>query len=128
MLESFIITLATELELDEVPKKDPLNQFFLKLNSEQTLILKEQEEGILLRAQIGPLPEQRQEELCLLLMKGNFLGQGTGKSVIGLQENEKCLTLSTILPYDMDYRAFKLSTEEFANYLAYWQAELFNFL
>lgn len=124
MLDAFILTLSEELELSQVPKKDPMNQFILPLNAEQVIILKEEGEGIWLRGRIGALPQQRQEELCMYLMKGNFLGQGTGKSVIGLTEDEKFLTLSVVLPYDMNYKEFKLSLEEFANYLGFWQEEI----
>jgi len=124
VLDAFILTLSEELELEQTPKKDPMNQFALKLNAEQVIMLKEEGEGIVLRARIATLPLERQEELCMHLMKGNFLGQGTGKSVIGLSEDEKFLTLSQVLPYDMNYKAFKLLLEEFANYLDFWQEEM----
>ena len=124
MLDSFLTTLAEELELGQAPQKDPSNQFRLQLNQTQSISLKEEGEHILFRAQIHSMPQDKQEELCLYLMKGNFLGQGTGRSVIGLSEDEKFLTLSLLLPYDMNYKTFKLLLEEFANYLSYWQEEI----
>lgn len=124
MLEPFLITLAQELEWDESPKKDALNQFILPLNADQVISLKEVDEGVLVRARIGALPERDQEALCMDLMKGNFLGQGTGQAVIGLEEDEKFLTLSQVLPYDINFKGFKQLLEEFANYLGYWQEVL----
>ena len=57
-------------------------------------------------------------------MKANFLGQGTGDATIGLDENENFLTLSLVLPYDMNYKMFKDALEDFVNYLDYWKEEL----
>jgi len=57
-------------------------------------------------------------------MKANFLGQGTGGAVIGLDAEEKFLTLSLALPYDMNYRSFKGAVEDFANYVDYWREDL----
>ena len=124
MLEQFLSTLAAELELEGVPKKDKEGRFCLQLNAEQLLLVQQSEGGILLHARIGELPLSRQEEVLILLMKGNFLGQGTGGAVIGLEEDEKFLTLSQPLTYDMNYAHFKLALEQFANFLAYWQGEL----
>ncbi len=123
MLESFVKTLSEDLEL-QPSEKDAQGAFTLVLNEEQTFILKEVEGEFLFRARVAPLPAEKQEEWCTQVMRGNFLGQGTGRSILGLEEDEKFLTLSLSLPYDMDYKTFKLTLEEFANNLAYWQQEL----
>jgi hypothetical protein len=34
------------------------------------------------------------------------------------------LTLSHVIPYDMNYKSFKELIEDFANYLDYWRGEL----
>ncbi len=60
----------------------------------------------------------------MLLMKANFLGQGTGGGALGLKEDESSLTLSLSLPYEMNYKVFKDSLEEFANFIDYWKKEL----
>ena len=80
-----------------------------------------------MQAAVGEFPQSKQEEFALFSMKGNFLGQGTGRSVLGLDENEKTLTLSCVLPYELDYSHFKDSLEEFSNYLGYWQEMLTSF-
>jgi len=57
------------------------------------------------------------------LMKANLLGQGTGEQAIGLDHEEKSLTLSCIIPYDINYKEFKEKIEDFVNYLDYWRLE-----
>lgn len=123
LLESFVKTLSEDLEL-EPSEKDAQGSFTLVLNEEQTFVLRELAGEFLFRARVAPLPVEKQEEGCTHVMRGNFLGQGTGRAILGLDEDEKFLTLSLSLPYDMDYKTFKLTLEEFANYLAYWQQEL----
>ena len=59
-------------------------------------------------------------------MKANFLGQGTGGAVIGMDPEENLLTLSLLLPYDMNYKMFREALEDFANFLDYWKTELRN--
>lgn len=124
MLEPFLQTLAAELELERVPEKDKEGRFCISLNPELLIFAREEEERVLLSARIAPLPATRQEEVVSFLMKANFLGQGTGGAAIGLEEDEKFLTLSMALTYDMNYKLFKLALEHFANFLAYWQEEL----
>lgn len=126
MLEQLISTLAAELEFEEIPKKEEGNVYHVPLNPQ--LIVRVQqldpEPGLSFWGKIGPCPLVKREELFILLMKANFLGQGTGGSTIALDENENFLTLSLVLPYDMNYKMFKDALEDFANYLDYWSEEL----
>jgi hypothetical protein len=123
LVEQYIQKLREELELPaQGPKED--RGFKLELGPEMSLFLKEQDPGISFFSTIGPLPEKKREELFILLMKANFLGQGTGGSVIGLDREEKLLTLSSNIPYDMNYKTFKESVEDFANFVDYWKKEL----
>lgn len=126
-LEKLLVKLKEDLELDSIPQKNPLGQFSLSFIPSQTILLTESEKEIFLQAQVGEFPPTKQEEFALFVMKGNFLGQGTGGSVLGLQEDEKTLTLSYVLPYELDYSHFKASLEEFSNYLGYWQEMLTSF-
>ncbi len=126
-LEQLLIKLKEDLELDAIPKKNPLGKFVLSFIPTQEISLSETEKGVVMQAGIGEFPPTKQEEFALFAMKGNFLGQGTGRSVLGLDESEKILTLSCVLPYEIDYSHFKASLEEFSNYLGYWQEMLTSF-
>jgi hypothetical protein len=124
LLELLLKTLSDELELGEVPQKGEGNVYPLSLNPQITVSIQELDPGLSFWARIGPCPATKREDLFILLMKANFLGQGTGGSVIGLDENENFLTLSSVLPYDMNYKMFKDALEDFTNYLDYWREEL----
>ena len=126
-LEHLLIKLKEDLELDTIPQKNPEGKFVLSFIPSQEISLSEANKEIVLRAKVGEFPLTKQEEFALFTMKGNFLGQGTGISVLGLDENEKILTLSCVLPYELDYSHFKASLEEFSNYLGYWQEMLTSF-
>jgi hypothetical protein len=124
LLEMLLKTFVDELELGEVPQKGEGNVYSLTLNPQITIAIQELDPGLSFFAKIGPCPAMKREELFILLMKANFLGQGTGGSTIALDENENFLTLSSILPYDMNYKMFKDALEDFTNYLDYWREEL----
>ena len=124
MIESLLKQFTEELELDELPQKGGDGLYPLQLNPELTVFVKELDPGIAFWGKIGPCPQTKKEELFILLMKANFLGQGTGGAVIALDENESFLTLSSVLPYDMSYKLFKEAMEDFVNYLEYWKEEL----
>lgn len=124
MLEQLINRLAEELEFEEIPKQEEGNAYTVPLNPQLTVRIQQLDTGLSFWARIGPCPTVKREELFIYLMKANFLGQGTGGSAIALDENENFLTLSLVLPYDMNYKMFKDGFEDFANYLDYWRGEL----
>ena len=124
VLEQLLKTLCEELEIEEAPKKTEDGLYPFALNPETTVSFKELDPGVALWARIGQCPTVKREELFILLMKANFLGQGTGGASIALDENENYLTLSLVLPYDMNYKIFKDALEDFTNYLDYWREEL----
>jgi hypothetical protein len=127
MLEQHLQQLIDQLELNQKPMKDERGTYLLILSSEMQVSIKDLEPGLFLHAPLLPLQTAKREELLIYLMKANFLGQGTGGSVIGLDDDEKFLTLSLVMPYDMNYKNFRDSLEDFTNYVDYWREELVRF-
>ena len=124
MLEYFLKLLKDELKLAEIGSKNQLGEFLLPLNQETTILLKELDPGIGYFSRIDLFPTEKREEFVIYLMKANYLGQGTGGAVIGLDGEEKFLTLSLVLPYEVNYKAFRESLEDFVNYLDFWRDEI----
>lgn len=124
MLQKLIEKLTADLELPPLPPKDDAGLFHLMLHPELVISIKELDPGASFSAKIGPCPLKKREEFFILLMKANFLGQGAGGAVIGIDEDEKFLTLSLTLPYDMNDKGFKERIEDFANFVDYWKQEL----
>jgi hypothetical protein len=127
MLEQYLSQLTQELELPLPAPQDDHGLRHLSINPSLRLALQALDPGFHLSAVIGPCPAERREDLFILLMRANFLGQGTGEAVIGLDREEKLLTLSLTVPYEVSYKAFKERVEDFANYIDYWREELENY-
>lgn len=125
MLRRFLEQLCKELAID-FPKPDEQKKYPLRLGKE-IIALKDLDPGVALHGQIGPCPLKRREELFIYLMQANLLGQGTGGARIGIDQNEKVLTLSLGLPYEMNYQIFRETVEDFVNYLIYWRGEVSKF-
>ena len=127
MLQSFLEVLIRELNLDLTVKPNKEKIFPLRLTKEIEVGLRDLEPGVSMQAKICPCPVKRREDLFIYLMRANFLGQGTGGSRIGLDPDEKFLTLSLGLPYEMNYRSFKENMEDFVNYLVLLREEVTKF-
>jgi hypothetical protein len=126
ILKTLLEQLCEELGLGAVPPADELKFHHFKISSYE-ISMKDLDPGFYFSANIGPLPKKKKEDFLMLLMKANFLGQGTGGATLGLKEDESFLTLSLSLPYEMNYNAFKDSLEDFANFVEYWKKETVRF-
>jgi len=124
MLEMHLKQLSEEFSLPSRPHLDKDKFYVLSFNPDLTVKLKEEDPGLILFAQIGALPKIKKEEFFSYVMRANFLGQGTGGGTIALDETESFLTLSSVLPYDMNYKMFRDAVEDFTNYVDYWKTEL----
>lgn len=127
MLESFIDQISEELEILPKPMPDENNIYHLSITEDARVTVKELEPGISFYAQIAECPEEKKEDLFIYLMKANLFGQGTGGAAIGFDPDEKFLTLSLTLSYEMNYQHFKEKLEDFVNYLIYWKEEIDTF-
>lgn len=124
MIEQHLKTLCEDLEIESVPQKEKGDIYTFPLNPQVTIAIHELDPGLAFSGKIGACPTKKKEELFIQLMKANFLGQGTGGAAIALDESENFLTLSSVLPYDMNYKMFKDALEDFANHLDYWKEEV----
>lgn len=127
MLQEFLEMLCSELAISPIPKVNEKKIAFFRLNDGIEVELRDLDPGVALSAKILECPQKRQEDLFIFLMRANLLGQGTGGSRIGLGLDEKTLTLSLGLPYEMNYKAFKETIEDFINYLIFWREEVAKF-
>jgi hypothetical protein len=126
MLRDYLAQLCKELAIDSVPKLNEQKLYPFRLGNE-FIALKDLDPGMSMQAQICPTPEKKKEDLFIFLMRANLLGQGTGGARIGIDQEEKFLTLSLGLPYEMNYQIFRETIEDFVNYLIYWRDEVTKF-
>lgn len=122
MLAQHVAKLYEELNIDK--KVDPEKEVYPLAVNDSIIHMQEMEDGFFYRGNILSCPSDHLEEVFIYVMRANLLGQGTGSAVIGIDEQEKYLTLSLHLPYEQNYRAFKEGLEDFINYLMYWREEI----
>ncbi len=122
----FLKTLCEELSLPiPIPNKEKVFVFPFS----DTIVAEciDLEPGVAFSAKICECPKKKREDLLIWLMRANLLGQGTGGCRIGLDKDEKVLTLSLGIPYEIDYRRFRERFEDFVNYVTYWREEIEKF-
>jgi len=125
-LEKNLSQLIEEFGLSPLEPKDSSGHFSLSFKEDLTIFLRDLSPGFSLIAQLAPLPERDREDLFIYLMKANLLGQGTGDQILGADPNEKFLTLSRTISYEVNYINFKEILENFVNYFAFWKGEIQN--
>jgi len=126
MLRDDLKQLCKELEIESVPQLNDQKYYPFRVG-EELIAIRDLDPGIALQAQICLCPTKKREDLFIYLMRANLLGQGAGGARIGLDPDEKFLTLSLGLPYEMNYQKFKETVEDFVNYLIYWRDEVKKF-
>lgn len=114
--------LCEDLEIDPLTAMTKEEGVFLFPLDSLKIKIKDLNPGVYFFSPICPCPKEKLEELFIYLMKANLFGQGTFGSVIGLEEES--LTLSLALPYDMNYRDFKETMEDFVNTIDFWKDEV----
>lgn len=124
MLEHLLTELCEKLDLPLDLEKDKENYYSFTLTDEISFSLRELKPGFFLRAELGEAPEGSHEDLYILLMKANFLGQGTAGAFIGMDEKAENFTLTRACKQETSYRQFKEFLEEFVNYYEYWKKRI----
>ena len=123
MIKDLLHQLCTELDFPKI--EDNQEKIYdLLINEKVSIKIMDKEKEIFFWSHLLECPKENVEDLYIYLMKANFLGQGTGGAVIGITADEKFLTLSYVIPYEINYQEFKNKVEDFVNYLVYWRGEI----
>lgn len=123
MLKELTAKISEETDSNYTEKETDL--FYLFNFSEEIQVeIKKIDLDLFFYSKITPCPQKEKGELFSLLMRANLIGNGTGKCSIGLDKDEKFLTLVSSFPYEDNYELFKESLEDFLNYLIYWENEI----
>jgi len=122
MLENLIIELCGAFPFT-FEEKNKQGFFGLKFGTRE-IFLRDLVPGVYLKSIIGAVPGGNQEELFSYLMRANYLSQGTGQSVLGVDDEGKNFQLLLHYGHDLNFRIFKLLIEDFVNYAEYWSDEI----
>ena len=113
----------------ELPEKAEDKSYLLSINEDVEIKIIDLDGGFYFHTNLLYLKEEeKKEDLFMYIMKANLLGQGTGKATIGMDKDEKFLTLSYDIPYEVKYMEFKEKLEDFVNYALYWKSEIQRFI
>lgn len=129
MLESILADFEKHLGLKSSKGTASFEGYYLlKISDQEEVWLKDLDPGVMLRSILTSFSIlTNMEEFYIYLMKANFLGQGTGGGVISLDPNEKFLTLSLKIPYEVNYKQVRDYFEDFLNYVSFLRGEIHQF-
>ena len=127
MLEKLLQTLCKELSISPVPEKNKEKIYLFPFSNTIEVELSDLNPGVGMTCHLLDCPKEKREDLFIWIMRANLLGSGTGGCRIGLDANEKVLTLSLSLAYEINYSIFKERFEDFVNYVIYWREEISHF-
>jgi len=110
-------------------KKEEQNKkgYILQLNTDKEIFIEESTNGIYFHAAVCSIDTNQipsAEDFYSFLMKANYLGQGTSGGALSLNPDEKSLTLSMLIAYEINYKMFFDLLEDFVNYLFFWEKEI----
>ena len=123
MVNDYIKKLCESLNI-EIPIIEKDKSYLIKINDETEVKIWNLDPGYYFHSNVVLCPQEKKEELFIYLMRANLLGQGTSKSRIGLDKEEKFLTISYSIAYEVKYIEFKEKLEDFVNYIIYWRKEI----
>lgn len=127
MIEEKLGELTQDLGVAPAEKNEEAQTFGLVIG-DVSIDFQDVKDGCVMSSTLMPLPNKKREVLFGYLMHANFLGQGTGGGCIGIDPDEKFLTLSLSIPYEVNYQVFKESVEDFLNFIDYWKGEISSLL
>ncbi|MEI6531566.1 MAG: type III secretion system chaperone [Chlamydiota bacterium] len=121
LLEELMHNLAKELSLPGELKTESPNTYKVLFGKDlQVTISLNETNSIRCLGLIGSLPTEKSEDFLSYLAFANLLGEGTGDSVIFLDNEGKLIYLSRDFT-PSNYVHFKENVEMFVNYLEMWQ-------
>lgn len=124
MLEHLLLELSKRYHFSLKEESLPKKWFYLSIDATTSLKFNELESGFTIESLICQTPKELKEDLLILLMKANFLGQGTQGAMLALSETGSSLIFKKDIEQNLSYIEFKEKIEEFVNYLNYWKKRI----
>lgn len=124
-IELYLKRLSSDLKIEGLYATVEPKHFQISISGIEKISIHELENEIQISSHVGNLIENLDEEKTYsYLLYANFLGQGTGRSVLGIHPDDKKIILSQVIFFDIDYQNFKEIVEEYINYVDYLKGHL----
>lgn len=127
MLSSFMQEFTKELELNKPFPQDVPGVYKIPLEADLSILITTIPEGISFTSNLAQIPKGKEESFYTHALLGNLFGQGTKGAVLGLTDDGRMLTLSHLIDYDINYKEFKETLEDFINSVDFWRKEALNY-
>lgn len=124
MLENHLKQLSSQFSFPLNLDQDAEGCVYLDIDHQTKLALKELPKGFVCKSDVSLLPPGDQEDLLSLLMRANYIGQGTKGGVLALNETAQTIIFISSITHEYNFREFKEKIEEFVNYLNYWKTKI----
>lgn len=123
MLEFFMQQISKELAIDPPLKPQTAGTYVIPFEDYDVSITPMSPQGVILNANLGPFPKDREEEFFQAMLRANLFGETTHGAVLGLSADATTMTLSHAVEYRIDYGEFKDIVEDFLNTADFWCEE-----
>ena len=128
MLDNLISDLETYMQISLVKEETQEGiTYSLTLDDEKEILLKERKGAIFLSAKLCHFMEssiESKEDFYIFLSKANHPFVALGKTTISISPDEKFLTVSMLIDYEVNYKMFFDLLEDFTNSISYWEKEI----
>lgn len=124
MLFTLLETFANDYGFIFKEEIDLEKHFVLKIDPTTSLKIREIPKGFSLESTLCLVPKDLQEELLILLMKANFLGQGTDRGMLAISQNGLDFLYRKNVQESLSRGELKEHIEQFVNYLNYWKSRI----
>lgn len=124
MLNALMKELAAEWEMDKPLPQDMPGVYTIPLDEGLNFTIAAYGQGgVVMNCSLAPAPKNHEEALFTQAMLANLFGQGTKGATLGLNESGTVLTLTRVIDYDVNFKEFRDSVEDFINTIDFWRAE-----
>lgn len=124
MLEKYLALLKEELLLESSFTKEKNGGYHILFDPDLEVVLDEKEKHIFFKGVIASIPSSEADLWFIKTLEANLFGMGTRGAVIGLDGEDKFLTLSHQIPSSMSYDEFKEVLQDFVSVLAFWREKV----
>lgn len=127
MLPTFIPKLIQDMELGDMNLASEVpGNYTLPLEEGLSVNLTDIPGGYILKSNIAPYPKAKEELFLTQAMLGNLFGQGTKGAILGVNPEGSLITLTLVVDYQVEYKDFRESLEDFINTVDFWREEAAN--
>ena len=124
MLEQLLHQLEVQHSCKATPLKGVEEHYTLSIDPYMPVTLVDLQPGLLIYSEIALFPSKQREALLTLLMKANFLGQGTSGGRLALNAKESHIIYTFYSKADLTFQMFTEILESFYNYAEYWREQI----